>query len=117
MISDIRIICPLLVQARSQSNIVFYVVTQTQGEDQVADVDSDIQAILGRYSTTSPEKRRYHETMLHLFYYFVYNRKVYQYNSQNTILDIQQDITPKSNYSHCDFWIANQFVPNFAAYF
>lgn len=51
MISDIRVICPLFVQARSQSNIAFYVVTQTQVKDELdlADVDSDVQAILGNY--------------------------------------------------------------------
>lgn len=49
MISDIRVICPLFVQARSQENIAFYVVTQTQNHDglNLADVDSDVQAILG----------------------------------------------------------------------
>lgn len=49
MISDIRVVCPLFVQARSQENIAFYVVTQTQSHDDLnlADVDSDIQAILG----------------------------------------------------------------------
>lgn len=68
MISDIRVVCPLLVLARSQkTNIPFYVVTQTEGNLNVADVDSDIQAILGRYTADSPEKRKcinnkfYHE--------------------------------------------------------
>lgn len=51
MISDIRVICPLFVQARSQPNIAFYVVTQAQthGNLSLADVDSDIQAILGNF--------------------------------------------------------------------
>lgn len=50
MISDIRIVCPLYVQAKSQSNIAFYVVTQTQSRNglNLADVDSDVQAILGK---------------------------------------------------------------------
>ena len=50
MISDIRVVCPLFVQARSQENIAFYVVTQTQSHDDLnlADVDSDVQAILGK---------------------------------------------------------------------
>jgi hypothetical protein len=50
MISDIRVVCPLFVQARSQPNIAFYIVTQPQTLDDglsVADIDSDIQAILG----------------------------------------------------------------------
>lgn len=68
MISDIRIVCPLLVLSRSQNNLPFYIVTQTQGELNVADVDSDIQAILGRYSSESPEKRRYLDALVKLFY-------------------------------------------------
>lgn len=46
MISDIRFVCPLLVQARSQSNYEFYVVTQPT-EKNLATADADIQAILG----------------------------------------------------------------------
>lgn len=50
MISDIRVICPLFVQAKSRRNVAFYVVTQTQTHDDLnlADVDSDVQAILGK---------------------------------------------------------------------
>lgn len=47
MISDIRIVCPLLVQARSQSNYEFYVATQPIGEHNLATIDADILAILG----------------------------------------------------------------------
>lgn len=51
MISDIRIICPLLVQARSQSNpdFSFYISSQTVGTNNLATIDSDILAILGLY--------------------------------------------------------------------
>lgn len=49
MISDIRIVCPLLVQARSQSNpnFSFYISSQNVGPNNLATVDSDILAILG----------------------------------------------------------------------
>ncbi|KAL7032492.1 hypothetical protein ACKWTF_007333 [Chironomus riparius] len=51
MISDIRIVCPLLVQARSQSNpnFYFYISSQNVGTNNLASVDSDILAILGLY--------------------------------------------------------------------
>lgn len=63
MISDIRVVCPLLVLARSQDNLPFYIVSQTQGDLNVADVDSDVQAILGRYQSETPEKRRYFDAV------------------------------------------------------
>jgi hypothetical protein len=115
MISDIRTVCPLLVLARSQQNLPFYVVTQPQGEFNVADVDSDIQAILGRYNSDNPAKRRYLDAIRNEFYYFVSHGKLNHYSYQNFVLVIDQDILPRSNYPNCDFWIKNDFVPKYAA--
>lgn len=116
MISDIRVVCPLLVQARSRPDLAFYVVTQTQEED-IADIKSDIQAILGRYKSDTPERRRYQETMKQLFYYFVSHDKLNHYNSANFILIINQDVHSTNSYSNCDFWIKNNVVPHYSAYF
>lgn len=68
MISDIRVICPLFVQARSQENIAFYVVTQTQNHDglNLADVDSDVQAILGEELINLTKT---YESLKSFFYY------------------------------------------------
>lgn len=115
MISDIRYVCPLLVLARSQGNLPFYIVTQTQGELNLADVDTDVQAILGRYTSESPEKRRYSDTIRQLFFYYVQHGKLNNYRPQNFILHIEQDIIPQSELSQCDFWIKNDFVPHYAA--
>jgi hypothetical protein len=90
---------------------VFYVVTQTQGDYNIADIDSDVQAILGRYTSDSPEKRRYLDTMRQTFYYFVHHGKI---NYSSRILEIQQDVISRNNYSHCDFWISNDIVPHYA---
>lgn len=117
MISDIRIVCPLLVLARSQQNLPFYIVTQTTGELKVADVDSDVQAILGRYTSETPEKRRYIDAMRQLFYYYVSHGKILSYSSQNSILNIDQDIMPRADSPNCDFWIEKQFVPHYATVF
>lgn len=118
MISDIRYVCPLLVLARSQEPFLpFYIVTQTQGDLKLADVDSDIQAILGRYTSESPEKRRYFDAIRQLFYYYVAHGKVNHYRSQNFILNIEQDIIPSSEIPNCDFWIQKNFVPHYAAVF
>lgn len=117
MISDIRIVCPLLVLARSQQNLPFYIVTQTTGDLKVADVDSDVQAILGRYTSETPEKRRYIDAMRQLFYYYVSHGKILSYSSQNSILNIDQDIMPRADSPNCDFWIEKQFVPHYATVF
>lgn len=117
MISDIRIVCPLLVIARSQPNLHFYVVTQTQGNLKLADVDSDIQGILGRYRSETPEKRRYFDAIRQLFYHYVSHGKIVNYNSQSSIITIDQDIIPQPDSPNCDFWIEKQFVPHYATVF
>lgn len=59
IISDIRTVCPLLIIARNHPSVPFYVVTQTAGTEAIADVDADIQAILGRYEPKDFHQRRY----------------------------------------------------------
>lgn len=76
MISDIRTVCPLLSLARSQNNIPFYVVTQTRGENKLADVSSDVEGILGRYTIEDSTQRRYVDSIRQLFFYYVYHGKV-----------------------------------------
>lgn len=118
MISDIRYVCPLLVLARSsEQNLPFYIVSQTQGDLKLADVDSDVQAILGRYDSESPEKRRYLDAIRQLFYYYVAHGKVLGYRAQNFVLKIEQDVLPDSDIANCDFWIKNAFVPHYATVF
>lgn len=115
MISDIRVVCPLYVLVRSQTSLPFYIVTQTQGDLNVADVDSDVQAILGRYSSESPEKRRYLDAIRQLFFYYVSHGKLNHYSAQNFILNIEQDVIPQADYPRCGFWIKNSVVPHYAA--
>lgn len=116
IISDIRVVCPLLVQARARENIAFYVVTQPQGDDNLASVDSDILAILGRYNANTTEKRRYLDAISKLFYYYVYHGKI-SYNLQNNILEIEQDVYLRNEYKNCGFWISHEMVPKYAAYY
>lgn len=117
MISDIRYVCPLLVLARSQNNLPFYLVSQTQGDLKLADVDSDVEAILGRYDSVTPEKRRYLDAIRQLFFYYVAHGKVLGYRFQNFVLKIEQDVLPDSDIPICEFWIKNGFVPHFATVF
>lgn len=114
MISDIRTVCPLLTIARLQSSTPFYVVTQPAGELNIADVDVDVQAILGRYEGKTPEQRRYISQMQQLFYHYVSHGEMKQYNQQRRVLDIGQDALSIETYRNCDFWIRNDIVPRFA---
>lgn len=113
MISDIRTVCPLLSLTRTfPQTAPFYVVTQTEGEFDIADSDVDVLAILGRYEPKTPEQRRYVSAMQTLFYHFVSHGKI-NHSSQNTVLDVGQDVLSKPAYPNCDFWIVNDFVPKF----
>lgn len=113
MISDIRTICPLLVTARKQPSAAFYVVTQTTGDRSMANVDDDIQAIMGRYEPQTPEQRRYVSAMQNLFYHYVSHGSMNQADPRRPVLDIGQDAIPVDNYGHCDFWITNNVVPHY----
>jgi carboxylesterase type B len=114
MISDIRTVCPLSVQAGSQPDITFYVATQT-GDENLSSVDVDVQAILGRYHAATPEKRRYLDAISKLFYHYVYHGKIHHI-THNKILEIGQDVFSKDIYKNCDFWIKNDIVPHYAAH-
>lgn len=114
MISDIRTICPLLTMARQQPSVPFYVVTQTGGNLSIADVDADIQAILGRYEGKTPEQRRYISAIQQLFYHYVSHGEMKQFEVRRRVLDIGQDALPTEDYRNCDFWISKDVVPRYA---
>lgn len=115
LVSDIRIVCPLLAIATQQRAVPLYVVTQTRYEQNLADIDSDVDAILGRYEPHSPEQRRYVASMQLLFYHYVWHGEVLQTeNIRDKVLVIEQDILPAANYTHCDFWINKDIVPKYA---
>lgn len=114
LVSDIRTVCPLLAIATQQKGVPFYVVTQTRGEQNIADIDSDVDAILGRYEPHTPEQRRYVSAMQQLFYHYVWHGEILQTeNIRNKVLVVEQDINPTTNYAHCDFWINRDIVPKF----
>ncbi|XP_044748402.1 neurotactin isoform X2 [Coccinella septempunctata] len=115
IISDIRIVCPLLSISSVMRKVPFYVVTQTRGEQDLADIESDVDAILGRYEPKTPEQRRYVSAMQGLFYHFVWHGKIEQQNIGHEVLIVGQDVLPNSSYSKCDFWTTKNFVPAYAA--
>ncbi|KAF5284564.1 hypothetical protein FQR65_LT02390 [Abscondita terminalis] len=114
MISDIRIVCPLLAVSTQMRNATFYVVTQPRGELNVADVDSDVDAILGRYEPKTAEQKRYVSALQQLFYYFIWHGKVQPQQLSKKILVVEQDVLPATNYTHCDYWINKDIVPRYA---
>lgn len=116
MVSDIRVVCPLLAISTQQKGVPFYVVTQTRGEQNISDVDSDVDAILGRYEPKTPEQRRYLTAIQQLFYHYVWHGEVLPTEDirSNKVLIVGQDVLPSTNYNHCNFWIKNDFVPKYA---
>lgn len=115
MISDIRIVCPLFAISTQMQNVPFYVVTQTRGEQDLADVDSDIDAILGRYEPKTPEQRRYFSEIQNLFYHYVWDGRIVQAEEmRQKVLVVSQVILPAANYSNCDFWINKNIVLPYA---
>ncbi|XP_062708528.1 neurotactin [Aedes albopictus] len=113
MISDIRTVCPLMTISQKLLTSQFYVVTQTGGELGIANVDSDIQAILGRYEPKTPEQRRYVSAIQQLFYHYVSHGEI-KSELRRKLLDIGQDALPTYNSENCDFWIKNDVVPRYA---
>lgn len=116
MVSDIRIVCPLFAISTQMHKVPFYVVTQTRNADDLADADSDVDAILGRYEPKTPEQRRYFSAMQGLFYHYVWHGKVEQQNMiGKKVLVVEQDVQPNATYSHCAFWINKNIVLPYAA--
>lgn len=111
IISDIRVVCPLLTLARMKTNIPFYVATQTRGS--LADPDSDAAAILGTYAAITPEEKRHVSAMQQLFNHFVWHGEVAQTDPSGIkqILIVGQDTSLKQDYPNCDFWIKKDIVP------
>lgn len=114
IVSDIRTVCPLLTIARTQPSVPFYVVTQTGGDQNIADVDSDIQAILGRYEPKTYQQRRYVTAIQQLFYHYVSHGELKQYEPRRRVLRVGEDALSYEDYPNCDFWISKDIVPRYA---
>ncbi|XP_054008821.1 neurotactin isoform X1 [Hylaeus anthracinus] len=111
MISDIRVICPLLTVARMKTNIPFYVATQPRG--QIADPDSDAAAILGSFAARTTAETRHVNAMQKLFNHFVWQGVATQANGVKRVLVVGQDTLPEHDYPNCDVWIEKDIVPSY----
>lgn len=114
IVSDIRTICPLLVIAQMQPYAPFYVVNQTSGALDIASVDDDILAILGRYQSPTSTLRNYVSTIQRLFFDFVQLGELKQHEQQRRVLNVGADILSTETYPNCDFWIKKDVVPRYA---
>lgn len=114
MVSDIRTICPLLLIARNHPYVPFYVVNQTAHALEIATVDDDVQAILGRYEPKNKAQKNYYSAMQQLFYHFVAHGEMKQYEQQRRVLAVGQDALPTEDYPNCNFWTSKDFVPRYA---
>lgn len=116
MISDIRTVCPLYEISTKMHKVPFYVVTQPRGLQNISDIDSDIDAILGRYEPKTPEQRRYVSAMQGLFYHYVWHGSIEHGTSPgNKVLIVGQDVLPNATYTHCEFWITKNIALPYAA--
>ncbi|XP_022906376.2 neurotactin [Onthophagus taurus] len=109
IISDIRSVCPLYQLYGNMKNTSFYVVTQTRGAQNLSDVNSDIDAILGRYEPKTPEQRRYFSAIQQLFYHYVWHGEIDE-RASNSMLIVDQDVRAEDSYKNCDFWIQNNMT-------
>ncbi|GAB1861553.1 Neurotactin [Camponotus japonicus] len=112
MISDIRVICPLLTVAGMRTDIPFYVATQPR-RGHLADPDSDAAAILGTYAAVTPEEKRHVSAMQQLFNHYVWHGEVAQADPSGAkrVLVVGQDTLLEQDYPNCDFWIKKNIVP------
>lgn len=113
MISDIRVVCPLLVNSNMNQFIPFYVRTMPRGT--FADPDSDAAAILGSYTPRTVEEKRHIDAMQKLFNRFVWRGEVTKEDPKSTkrILIVDQDVLYAHDYPNCDFWIKANFAPKY----
>lgn len=113
MISDIRVVCPLLVLARSRSDVPFYVSTQPRNNHIMADVDNDVAVILGTYTAITAEEKRHFTAIQQLFNHFIWHGKVVPNDPKGVqrVLMAGQDVLLESDYPNCDYWIKKNIVP------
>lgn len=114
LISDIRVVCPLLTVAMKHASVPFYVATQPRS-GYLAEPDSDAATILGGYNPRTPEETRHMAALQQLFNRFVWHGKVAMAEplGANKVLVVGQDILPEREYPNCNFWIDKSIVPTF----
>ncbi|CAK1578232.1 unnamed protein product [Parnassius mnemosyne] len=117
LISSIRTLCPLVSLARLRLDVPMYVVNGSGAGGGVmgsgmADINSDIEAILGTFESAMPEQRRYMAAMQQFFYYYVWNGRLP--GPETGLIDVGQDLLPLHGLPACDLLIREDVVPRYA---
>lgn len=110
LITDIRITCPLFTIMSQMQGVPFYVAIQPRGQQNIADIDADVEAILGRYEPTTLQQSRYVAAIQDLFYSYVWHGKIEQEMFGMRVLLLGQDVLPNSTYSHCAYWVGQNVI-------
>ncbi|CAH1985199.1 unnamed protein product [Acanthoscelides obtectus] len=114
LVSEVRVTCPLYLLTSQMRNVPFYIVDQRRADTSLADADSDIEAFFGRYDPLIAQQRRYSSSMQGFFYNFVWHGKLPDM-SEGKVFIIRQDLQPKKDLDHCDFFKEQKIVPQYAA--
>ncbi|CAB3225000.1 unnamed protein product [Arctia plantaginis] len=117
LISSIRTLCPLVSLARMRLEVPLYVVMGTgagggKGGSGIANVNADIEAILGTFDSEKPEQRRFMSAMQHLFYYYVWHGHLP--GPESSLMQVGQDVLPLNGIPLCDLLIKEDIVPRYA---
>lgn len=110
LITDIRITCPLFTIMSKMKGVPFYVAIQPRGKQNIADIDADVEAILDRYESTTPQQLRYVLGIQDLFFNYVFHGKIEQEMFGMKVLLVGPDVLPNSTYSHCAFWVGQNVI-------
>lgn len=116
MISDIRVVCPLLTVARMNPTIPFY-VARFPKSNHLSDADADAQAILGTFLDISAfpnvTQTRHLTAIQQLFTDYIHLGTIKNIDMPKgkRVLVIEQDSLPMEDYENCNFWINQTIVP------
>lgn len=117
LISSVRTLCPLVNLTRSVLGSPVYVVEGSgagggAAGSGIADINSDVQAILGTFESEMPEQRRFMAAVQQLFYYYVWHGHLP--GPETGLITVGQDLLPLQDLPACRLLIEKGLVPTFA---
>ncbi|XP_041973528.1 neurotactin [Aricia agestis] len=119
LISNIRTLCPLVSLARMRLNTPLYVALGSGAGGGptgtgLADINSDIKAILGTLEASTPEQRSYVSSIQKMFYYYVSHGKLLPQVELYGLIEVSSEPRQAHGLPACDFLIQEDIVPRYA---